>query len=159
MLGTRMAYRDSPQWVSQCPVSCGPDHCLLSSPWPGAFDCQCCHCLIHPEWVVQSPCRGQCIVLVVCQQQPPLAWCPVLHLHRGCRYATILPPFGLWWLRDTILLPAFSCTVSILHLLQMYVCEHAGVGCYFLSANISMDGVRGNVSLSLAWSLVPRVRA
>ena len=49
----------SPQWESQCPVSCGPGHCPLSSPWLGACDCQCCHCPAHPAWAAQSPCRGQ----------------------------------------------------------------------------------------------------
>lgn len=42
--------------------------------------------------------------------------------HRGCRHATILPPLGFWWLRDSILLSAFSCTVPVLHLLKVCVC-------------------------------------
>ena len=44
------------------------------------------------------------------------------HSHRGCRHATVLPPLGLWWLRDSILLSAFSCTVPVLHLLKVCVC-------------------------------------
>lgn len=58
------------------------------------------------------------------------------HLHRSCRHAAVLPPLGLRWLRDAVLLSAFGCTVPVLHLLKtcvrvrVHVCEDGGTGGY-----------------------------
>lgn len=119
---------DSPQWASRCPASSGPGHCPLSSPWPGAFDCQCCHCPARPAWAAQSPCRGQRYhVSRVSRLLAPAPRLGAGHLHGSCRHAAVLPPLGLWWLRDAVLLSALSCTVPVLHLLKTCVRVHVHV--------------------------------
>lgn len=44
------------------------------------------------------------------------------HSHGGRRHAAVLSPLGLRWLRDAVLLSAFSCAVPVLHLLKQCIC-------------------------------------